>query len=751
MIGKTIASYKVLEKLGEGGMGVVYKAIDEKLKRTAALKFLPQELTGDKEAKERFLREAQAAAALDDQNICTIYEVNETKEGQLYIAMAYYDGVNLKELINRVNMLSIGRAIDFAQQVGRGLAKAHDQGVVHRDIKTANIIITTDEIAKILDFGLAKFAGQTQITRTGTTLGTVDFMSPEQAKGEPVDHRSDIWSVGVVLYNMLAGTTPFRREVMQAVIFAVINDEPLALSEFRTDVPYGLTLILTKAMTKNPNERYQSITDFVADLETLKTSSSSDITRLLYATNTQQIPTTPAIAVLPFTDMSAEKDQEYFCDGLAEELINHLCEVKELKVISRTSSFSFRNKDVDIREIARILNVSSILEGSVRKAGNRIRISAQLVKIDHDYQIVWSEKWDRDVEDIFAIQDEISRAILDNLKIKLLGGKEVSTVKRQTDDQEAYNLFLQGQYFWNRRYDVGVMKAMEYFLAATEKDPEYPLPWVGIADTYIVLGYYGHKPFKECYPKAIEAAEKALKLDPKLGPARNSLAFCKAMYDWNWNAAAKEFELAVEEKPTDTTTRTWYCIYLTAMGRFTEAINQSLKAVELEPLSPIINAIAGWTMANSGHVDDGIGQLSRALELDPNLPMGHLWLAQVYIENGESFTKAIKHLEKSVSGEFHYALGYLGWAVGLSGNRPRALKILDQLTDLEKKQKKYIQPTQRALVYLGIDEYDLTFKYLEKAYQEKDSGLAFLRSFRMFDKIRKDERFTEILKKINRS
>ncbi len=746
MIGKTISTYEIMDKLGQGGMGVVYKALDTRLKRTVALKFLPSELTSDEEAKERFIREAQAAAGLDDPNICTIYEVNEAPSGELYIAMSYYEGSTLKDLITQQGQLPLEMAIDYAQQIGRGLASAHKQGIIHRDVKTANIIITRDNVAKILDFGLAKFAGQTQITQAGTTLGTVDFMSPEQAKGEIVDHRSDIWALGIILYNMLAGMTPFRRELMQAVIFAVINDEPVALSEYRDDIPFGLNLIVSKALDKNLQARYQNIEDVIADLETLKTSSSSDVTKLLNATETVQIPTTPSIAVLPFADLSPQKDQEYFCDGLAEELINTLTKIKDLRVVSRTSSFSFKNKEIDVREIARILKVNSILEGSVRKAGERLRITVQLVRIDNEYEVIWSEKYDRDIEDIFAIQDEISLAIVDSLKIQLLGGEKSALKKKATSNQEAYNLYLQGRYFWNRRYEVGTMKAMEYFENAAEKDPAYALPHVGIADTYIVLGYYGFMPFKEAFPNAIAAAEKALQLDPNLGEAHNSLAFCKGVYEWDWKTSEKGYELAVTEAPNDATTRTWYAIILNALSKHSEAVVQASKALELEPLSPIINALVGWIYGIAGQYSQGIGQLNKSLQMDPNLPMGHLWLAQIMIESGESADMAVKHLEIASDGGFAYALGHLGWAYGIAGRREKALKIIDELNKIEK--DKYVQPIQRALVYMGIDEIDLAFKHLDKAFKEKDAFLTHLDSFKMFDVLRKDKRFDTLLEKV---
>jgi serine/threonine protein kinase len=425
--GTVVSHYKIIEKIGAGGMGVVYKAEDTRLKRLVALKFLPADLTRDSGAKERFTREAQAASALDHNNICTIYEIDETDDGQMFIAMACYEGETMREKIKR-DHLRVEEALDMAIQVAQGLAKAHEKRITHRDIKPANIMVTGDGVVKIMDFGLAKLTGQSGLTRAGTTVGTVAYMSPEQLRGGEIDYKSDIWSLGVVLYEMLTGELPFRGEGDQATIYSILNKEPQPVASIRRDIPGELESVVSRALTKNPESRYENMRDFLVDLRKAREELEVDVSERLSESKAK-----PSIAVLPFIDMSPQKDQEYFCDGMAEELINTLANLEGLQVASRTSAFQFKDKGHDIREVGRRLKVQSVLEGSVRKAGDRLRITAQLVSVADGYHL-WSEKYDREMEDIFAIQDEISLAIVDNLKLKLLRQEKARLVKRFTED-----------------------------------------------------------------------------------------------------------------------------------------------------------------------------------------------------------------------------------------------------------------------------------------------------------------------------
>jgi non-specific serine/threonine protein kinase len=436
-----ISHYKIIRKIGAGGMGEVYLAEDSRLNRRVALKFLPDQYASDEEFKERFKREARAAAALNHPNIITIHEVAE-HESRPYISMEYVEGGSLKELIAGGD-LSIGRVIDVAGQICEALAKAHQAGIVHRDIKPQNILIDRDGRLRVLDFGLAKVKREAMLTQLGTTVGTVAYMSPEQARGEVVDHRTDIWAFGVVLHEMLTGEMPFKGEHEQAVIYAILNAEPQPVASLAPKVPAELEEMVNKALAKRPEQRYQAVDEVLEDLRLMREGFQSGATRTL-STKAQA---SPSIAVLPFANLSADKDQEYFCDGMAEEIINALTQVEGLHVVARTSAFSFRGRQVDVREIGRRLNVGAVLEGSVRKAGAKLRITAQLVSVADGYHL-WSEKYDRKIggeccpEDIFCIQDEIALAIVDKLKVKLLGGEKTKILKRHTDDLDAYNLYL---------------------------------------------------------------------------------------------------------------------------------------------------------------------------------------------------------------------------------------------------------------------------------------------------------------------
>ena len=441
--GATLGPYAMLAELGRGGMGVVYTAHDPRLDRRVAIKVLPPDLTRDDTAKRRFLQEAKAASALDHPNICTIHEINETDDGQIYLVMACYEGETLKQWIER-GALALDEAVDIATQVGQGLAEAHGAGIVHRDIKPANLLIAKGGVVKILDFGLAKLAGTEGVTQTGTTVGTVAYMSPEQARGEEVDHRTDIWSLGVVLYEMLTGQQPFQGENLLAISNAILEQEPASLTRLRTGTSPALARVVTRSLANSRDGRYQSVADLLTELRAVKASVQAPTG----ATAVSQSDV-PSIAVLPFADMSPQKDQDYFCEGMAEELIDALARLDGLRVVARTSAFQFRGKGHDLREVGEKLNVKTVLEGSVRKAGNRLRINAQLISTDDGYHL-WSERYDRDMEDVFAVQDEIAQSVVEKLKVKLLGVADEPLVKRLTDNLEAYNLWLKGRYYSGR-------------------------------------------------------------------------------------------------------------------------------------------------------------------------------------------------------------------------------------------------------------------------------------------------------------
>ena len=508
MVDRRVLHYEVQEKIGAGGMGVVHKALDTKLKRTVALKFLSGGLAADPEQRQRFIREAMAASSLDHPNICTIYEINEAEDGQLFLAMAYYPGETLSQML-RGGPLSLERTLDIAIQVARALERAHQHGVTHRDIKPANIMFTKGMV-KVLDFGLAKLADDAGLTREGEAMGTVRYMSPEQATGKFVDPRTDIWAMGAVFYEMLTGVAPFVGATSQGVLHAILTQAVTPIAPQFTNVPPEVDWIIAKALAKNTKDRYAQISEMLADLEAIRehrqpsSASGSSVSKPLDAA---------AMAVLPFENLSGDKENEYFSDGLTEEVINALSQVKGLRVVSRTSSFEFKGKAQDIRKIGEVLKVQSLLEGSVRSIGNRLRVTAQLTDVATGYH-VWSHRYDREVSDVFEIQDQISAAIVEALKLALPLRTEHSPASHAETNMEAYQMCLKGRFYWNKKTPAGLEKAQEFFESALEEDPDCALAYSGLADTYTLMAGYGLAPPCEMWPKAKAAALKAIAANP---------------------------------------------------------------------------------------------------------------------------------------------------------------------------------------------------------------------------------------------
>ena len=504
---------------------------------------------------------------------CTTYEINETDDGQLYLVTAHYAGETLKERISK-GPLDLDDAIDIATQVGEGLAEAHRASIVHRDIKPANLFVTKTGVVKILDFGLAKLAGSEGVTQTGTTVGTVAYMSPEQARGEEVDHRTDVWSLGVVLYEMLAGKPPFTGENLLSLAGAIRDSEPHAL----TGSSETVQPMIRKALKKIPAQRYQAVDNLLQDLRTGSSPSA--------VAPPASEPDIPSIAVLPFVNMSADPEQDYFCDGLAEELIDALARQENLRVAARTSAFQFKGQSRDMAEIGRQLRVRFVLEGSVRKAGKRLRINAQLIDARDGYH-VWSERYDRVLEDIFEIQDDISRAILDKLKLRLVGDKGQPVVERYAANIDAYNLYLKGRHHLHKRTPDGFRKAVEYFEQAVQKDSRMALAYSGWSQCYLVPLWYGEFPAApEAYAKAKSLALQALEIEPELGQAYFSIGCITGMFDWNWAEANIQFARAIQLSPNDVVGRCWHGAFLLIpTGRRDEALSEFQQAASLDPLS----------------------------------------------------------------------------------------------------------------------------------------------------------------------
>ncbi len=735
-----VNKYRVIGEIGRGGMGVVLKAEDTKLKRPVALKFLPPEFVYDPEARQRFIREAQAAASLDHPNICTVYEVEELK-GQVYITMAYVDGKSLKEKIAQ-GPLIINDALDIALQIAMGLEEAHKKGIIHRDIKPSNIMLTGKANVKIMDFGLAKLESAKDITKTSAVMGTVAYMSPEQATGKKVDFRSDIWSFGCVLFEMLSGQGPFQGGHEQAVFHAIVNEAPQPLTSLRDDIPAKVEKILAKCLQKDPRDRYPNATSLVEDLKTV------DIRDIASTPSRPPQEHTPSIAVLPFADMSPEKDQDYFAEGIAEELIHALSRIQGLHVVSRTSAFAFKGRSQDIRDIGRTLNVRTVLEGSVRKAGNRLRITAQLINIEDGYHL-WSERFDRDAADVFAIQDEISLAIVESLKVTLRVGEKTALKKRSTDDPEAYNLYLKGLHFAARPDAESFSKAIHFFREAVERDPNFALAHAGMAQIFVNLGVLNFAPPAEVLPKAKAALERALSLDEDLAEAHAQVAAIAFWFEWDWQATEESLDRVLTLNPGDAFSLGTYGWFSLSQRRFDEAIRAVKKALSLDPLMPLYYAWSVGIHTATGRYDEAIEEFAKAVEIDPKLGLAYFHAGLAYIQKGE-LERATEMFEKSKT----FGV-YPGWAEGgimyiylKRGDLEKARDIFrNQLEEIEKTTPSYGNLAWQAA---SLGDFDLAFEFFDKGYETRHILMPYINVYTdiLAPELRKDPRFNDWLIKM---
>jgi serine/threonine-protein kinase len=752
--GTNLSHYNILRQIGAGGMGEVYLAEDTELERPVALKVLSAAVSTNKDRVQRFVREAKSASALNHPNILTVHQIGQFGDSR-FIATEYVAGETLRERMDRVT-LKMDETLDISVQIAAALGAAHEARIVHRDIKPENVMIRMDGIVKVLDFGLAKLVdngfgeadseAETRVqfeTAAGVVLGTVAYMSPEQARGHRVDARSDIFSFGIVLYEMLSGVNPFKGKTAADIIAAVLQREPKKLR-----VAEDLDRIVRKALKKERSERYRSGAELLQDLKRFQQRLAIDRSaELTLSAISPAKETNNSLAVLPLAN-AGDEQTEYLSDGITESVINSLAQISGLSVASRNAVFRYKGQEPTAQAVGRQLNVRTVLTGRVRQFGKKLIIAVELTDVDSDTQI-WGEQYRRPMADIFDLQEEIASDISEKLKLQLTGEEKKRLVKRYTENAEAYQCYLKGRYFvGSKRTEEWIKKGIEYYQQAIELDPTYALAYSGIADAYAFLASStgGWSP-RDAYPKAKAAAEQALAIDDTLGEAHTSLGFYYLLYGWDFVEAGREFRRAIELSPNYPNAHDGYGFYLKASGRHDEAIRECRRLRELDPLSPFAHVSLGWAYYFARDNDRAIVECKKALELEQTSTFAYRILGFAYLQEGKhnDAVAALKKAVKFSSGGLAFE-AHLGYAYAMAGKTAAAMKVL---TDLEKiARKSYVSSYYFAVIYLGLGEIDKTFAYLEKAYEERSGFLPFINVEPILDSIRLDPRFTDLQQRV---
>jgi len=815
-------------------MGEVYLAEDTRLGRKVALKLLPLDYTRDLDRLRRFEQEARAASALNHPNILTIYEIGETNSGH-FIATEFIEGRTLRRHMG-AHKMSLREALDVAIQVASALSAAHRAGIIHRDIKPENVMLRPDGYVKVVDFGIAKLtefstasgpvepadtgSGISINTEPGIVLGSPNYMSPEQARGLKLDARTDIFSLGVVLYEMIAGKKTFDGPTVSDILVCVLERDPPPLSQQAPDIPPKLEFIIARALAKNSEERCQTVDEMLSVLrrikqrldfeagmdesispdvlgdstgstgagrdarETVKVDYNSDgmraaratvitdtaITRhltgqiirshkkallavllliaaaaaLYYAYSGRRAEKIDSLAVLPFANMSTDPNSEYLSDGITESLINNLSQTDALKVMSRNSVFRYKGQETDAMKVGRELSVKAVLLGRIEQRADALSVSVELVNA-RDNTVIWGEQYNRRMADLVTLQEEIVRRVSEKLRLKLTGDQRQRISRRYTDNSEAYQIYLRGRYQWNKRTEEGLRKGIEFFNEAIAKDPEYALAYAGLADCYALLIEYGSRPPKELYPMAKEAAIRALGIDDTLAEAHTSLAAVYE-YDWDWAEAEKQYRRAIELNPNYPTAHQWYAIFLSGRGRANEAVIYMKQALELDPLSLIINTSLGRVYYCARDYDRAIEQLRKTLEMEPNFAEARFHLGLAFEGKGK-YDEAVAELDRSV-GLFQdrTMIAWIGRVYAVAGKRAEAIKVLDEVKEMSKRQ--YVPPYLIAIIHAGLGDKERALEWLDRVYEERSYYVIWLNVDPIFDPLREDPRFQDLLRRV---